>query len=75
MDVEMYSTCSTVKRFDPVTASALAAWMPPRPRRRKKVVPTNSRTAAWASSPNVEKYEETDMMTVEEWFLYVLRKR
>ena len=50
--VEMYITCSTVEPL--VVTSPVAAWIPPRPRRRKKVVPTNSSRAAWASSRMVD---------------------
>jgi len=41
----------------------LTAWVPPRPRSRKKVVPTNSRSAAIALSRKFENCDESDMLT------------
>ena len=61
--VEMYMTCSTV---DPlVVTSPAAAWIPPRPSRRKKVVPINSTRAAWASSRKVDNCDLGDMSNLD----------
>jgi hypothetical protein len=51
MDVAMYITCPMVVPLD--SASLLAAWIPPSPRSRKNVVPTNSSAAALQSNLNV----------------------
>src|ERR1700709_2421063 len=75
MDVAIYNTCTMLL---PLTAaSLLAAWIPPNPRRRNDVVPTNSSTAALQSrlmllyKPGVEEGEcslVVEDLTVEDIF-------
>lgn len=59
MQVDIYITCSTVEEEPPgLAASLVVAWIPPRPSKRKKVVPTNSSRAACKSSRILEKCAE-----------------
>jgi hypothetical protein len=46
---ETHRILSTFVTPSLVSVSAVAAWMPPRPRRRKNIVPTSSRDAAMIS--------------------------
>jgi len=64
MDVEIYRTCSIANPPESVVESPFATWMPPRPSKRKTVVPTNSTMAASASTLKLEKYDVNDMQTM-----------
>jgi hypothetical protein len=63
---EIYSTCWMLEAGrSPDRFSAVAAWIPPKPIKRKNAVPINSRNAAARSSEKLEKSGDNSILA---WF-------